>query len=33
MVKPLAPGNHTIHFGGNAGTFVEDVTYHITVTE
>jgi hypothetical protein len=33
MVKPLAPGNHTIHCYGNIGTFVEDFTYHITVTQ
>jgi len=31
LVKPLPPGNHTIHCHGNVGTFIEDFTYHITV--
>ncbi len=33
MLKPLKPGQHTIHFTAEAwgGTFVLDVTYYITV--
>lgn len=32
LVQPLAVGEHTIHFGGGTpGTFVLDITYHITV--
>ncbi|MDB6035923.1 MAG: hypothetical protein JWM16_6261, partial [Verrucomicrobiales bacterium] len=32
MLSPLTPGNHTIHCSGQIGTFVEDFTYHITVS-
>jgi hypothetical protein len=35
MLAPLAPGQHTLHFTGTAGTapgaFTLDVTYHLTV--
>ena len=34
MVAPLSAGSHTIHFGGTISgspTFVQDITYHITV--
>jgi hypothetical protein len=37
MLAPLAVGEHTLHFGGNLVaaplnlTFIEDITYHITV--
>jgi hypothetical protein len=30
-VHPLSPGQHTINFGGQAGDFQLDITYHITV--
>jgi hypothetical protein len=33
IVKPLAPGNHTIEFGGTLGDFVVDVSYQITVSD
>jgi hypothetical protein len=38
MLAPLSVGEHTLHFGGNLVapplnlTFIEDITYHITVT-
>jgi hypothetical protein len=40
MLAPLSVGQHTLHFGGTAVvpvgpgqtlTFIEDITYHITV--
>jgi hypothetical protein len=31
MLQPLTPGEHTVHFGGAAGDFSLDVTYHVTV--
>jgi hypothetical protein len=37
MLAPLSVGQHTLHFGGMAVipdfnlTFIEDITYHITV--
>jgi hypothetical protein len=34
MLKPLAPGNHTVRFGGTVGapfSYDQDVTYNITV--
>ena len=38
MLKPLAAGQHTIHFGGTLDLsgvggplFVQDITYHVTV--
>lgn len=31
MLRPLTPGQHTIHFVGRNGAFVSDVTYHLTV--
>ncbi|HEU5016020.1 MAG TPA: hypothetical protein VFT66_26080 [Roseiflexaceae bacterium] len=31
MLAPLSVGKHTIHFHGEAGNFVLDITYHITV--
>ena len=34
LLAPLAPGTHTIKFGGNAyfgGAFSEDITYHLIV--
>jgi hypothetical protein len=30
-VRPLKPGEHTIHFSGSLGALAVDVTYHITV--
>ncbi len=33
MLRPLAPGAHTLHFGGSVGTFTLDVTYNLTVVE
>jgi hypothetical protein len=32
MLAPLAPGFHTIHFHGVAGSFVLDITYHLNVS-
>jgi hypothetical protein len=38
MLAPLSAGEHTLHFGGEAVipqlnlTFIQDITYHITVT-
>ena len=32
MLAPLAPGQHTIHFTAQTGTFALDVTYYLTVT-
>ena len=33
MLRPLAVGSHTIHFGGSVGSFTLDVTYNLTVVE
>jgi hypothetical protein len=30
-VPPLNPGQHTIHFHAESGTFVEDVTYNLDI--
>jgi hypothetical protein len=32
VVRPLRPGEHTIHFAGTTGDFSVDVTYHLTVS-
>jgi hypothetical protein len=34
MIKPLAPGSHTLHFHGTVAAFgfALDITYHLTVT-
>ncbi|HTT32612.1 MAG TPA: hypothetical protein VMH48_03335 [Methylomirabilota bacterium] len=31
MLRPLPLGHHTVHFHGESGTFVLDITYHIFV--
>lgn len=31
MIRPLPPGEHTIHSGGTAGSFTIEITYNLTV--
>lgn len=33
MLRPLAEGNHVVHFGGTTGLFTLDITYNLTVVE